>query len=571
MKPFVKNTASSCLGSLIAFSIIILIIFLVVSSYTAKNKPNQAGILHIPIQGNIQDFSKASIDFNKLEFSTSSTSLWSLSKKIKHAEEDPKISGIFLDVKSTSISQQTVTEISQLLTEFKATGKKIYAYSYYYDQNAYLLSTVADSMYLNPNGGVDLKGYALFSPLFKSLLDELDIEINIYYAGKYKSGTEPYRLDSFTAENKFQYRTYFNQLRQELVHTVAKNRGIDKLAVDDMIKSAKSYDAKYILEKGFVDRLYYNDEFNAVLERDFENAELVPISTYKIKQPSSKNANTAIVFAEGEIMWGQSGVGSITYGGISKSFKEIAKDDKIKNVILRINSPGGNGYTSDLIYREIEVLKESGKKVYASLGPYATSGGYYIAAACDSIFAEENTLTGSIGVYIMLPSINRFLKNKARINVDSIATDKGAIPFTPFLSISEEQSKQFIDNTEKLYEQFLSRVSKGRGMPKDSVHAIAQGRVWSGKDAKKIGLVDHNMGLTDLIRRTAGENPDLKIYPKQDLSLPEQIIAQGLPGVEVSEKSDFFELKSKVIELQNIMKKPEPAMKIPFDYFVMIR
>jgi protease-4 len=571
MKSFVKNTASSCLGSLLAISIIAVIITIIVSSYTAKSKPNQQGILHIPIQGSIQDFSDAKIDFNRLEFSTGSVSMWDLMKKISFAKDDPKISGIYLDIKSAQISQQTVTEISRLLEEFKESGKKVYAYSYYYDQNAYLLSTAADSIFLNPNGGVDLKGYALYGPLFKSLLDELNIDINIYSAGKYKSGIEPYKFDSFTRANKYQYRTYFNQLRENLVQVVSENRGIDRSLVDKIIKTENSYDSDAMLKDKVVDRLLYNDEFNAVLERDFAESKLVTFSSYQIKEGSTKNAQTAIVFAEGEIVWGQESFGAITYGSISKSFKEIAKDDKIKNVILRINSPGGNGYASDLINHEIKVLKEKGKKVYASLGPYATSGGYYIAAACDSIFAEENTLTGSIGVYIILPNINRFLSTKAKVGVDSIATDKGAIPYTPFLSISEEQSKQFVEDTEKLYDQFLERVSEGRGISKDSVHNLAQGRVWSGRDAKRIGLVDDNIGLMELTRTIAGEKGSMKVFPKQDLNFVEQMLALGLGDVRVSESSTFTELKTKVTDLQRIMETPTPQMKIPEEFFVIKR
>lgn len=569
MKSFIKNTASSCLGSLLAFLILAIIIGIVVSTYTAKNKPNQRGILHIPLQGNIQDFSTANFNIKRLDFSTAALSMWDLATKIKYAIDDPEINGIYLEVKSVQITQQTATELARLLKQFKASGKMIYAYSYYYEQNAYLLSSIADSIYLNPNGGVDLKGYALYGPLFKTLLDTLDIDVNIYSAGRYKSGIEPFKFDSFSAENKFQYRTYFDQLRAILVQNVSENRLLSQQEVDTVIKAENSYDVDFMLKNKIVDRLLYDDEFDALLKRDFNNSDLVPISTYEIKGPTSKNANTAIVFAEGEIMWGPERFGTITYESISKSFKAIAKDEKIKNVILRINSPGGNGYTSDLIHREIQVLKNKGKKVYASLGPYATSGGYYIAAACDSIFAEENTLTGSIGVYIILPNISRFLTNKVNVTVDSIATDKTAIPYTPFLSISEEQGQQFMKNTEKLYDQFLDRVSKGREMSKDSVHEIAQGRVWSGKDAIQIGLVDDNIGLWKLIQITAGEEGSVQVFPKDNSSLIEQFFAEGLSKVKFAKSKTLFDLSSKIIDLQDIMKNPAPEMKIPVDFFVI--
>lgn len=568
MKTFVKNTFSSCLGSLLAIGLILLVVIIAISSYTSKNKANQKGILHIPFEGSISDYASSSINLSQLDFTSNALSLWDLKNKISAASKDKNIKGIFLDFKSTSLNQETALELGEYLSEFKETGKKIFAYSYYFDQNAYFLATFADSIFLNPNGGVDLKGYAIYAPFFNSILEELNIDINIYYAGKYKSSTEPYRFDSFTKDNRFQYNAFLGELRSILVNVISSNRKLDKTKVSSIIKVHKVYDAEFMEQEKIVDDLLYNDEFDELMKKEFGDAKLVPFSTYKAKASKTKGAETALVFAEGEIQWGGKQAGAITYEGIAETFKSIKEDDDIRNVVLRINSPGGNGYTSDMIYREIKVLQAKGKKVYASLGPYATSGGYYIAAACDSIFASENTMTGSIGVYIMLPTINRFLENKLQISVDSIKTDEHAVSYTPLMGISENQNKELIEQTENLYNQFLDRVSEGRKIDKDSVRAIAQGRIWTGKKAKEIGLVDGIMNLSEILDFANFSKTGLKVYPEQKHSFQDQLMNSGLEKFKIRGKNDIKFIQAKVAEIQKIMEKPTPSMKIPCRFFV---
>lgn len=572
MKSFLKKIAVSCLGTLSAILIVVLAIAIVTISITKKDKINKTGILHIPISGTISDYNQGSFDFSNFNFSTGALSLWELRNKINAASKDKKIEAIYLEMKSTNISQSATTELMKYLENFKKTGKKIYSYSYYYDQHNYLLSTISDSTYLNPNGGVDLKGYAIYSPFFSNLLEQYDIDINIFYAGKFKGSTEPYRRTNFSAENRMQLSVYLNALHDTLVSTIAKNRNIDPSKIKKAIKDHLAYEADYMLENNLVDDLKYYDEFEKILKRDFNKSDLVPFANYKIPKQKRTQKKIAVVFAEGEINWGEGTSGTIGHESYASIFKKIKEDDNIDAVIIRINSGGGNGYASDLLHREISLVRSSGKKVYASFGAMATSGAYYMAAACDSIFAPTNSLTGSIGVYILLPTADRFLKEKLNIAFDSVTTSANAISYNWAYPINKHETQSLKDKTSDLYDLFLTRVSEGRQISKDSVHQLAQGRIWTGSDAYSKGLIDDFKTLEESIlfvkTKAQFENHSLEIYPKSKGKLADKLGANNLQNLKFVLNKNSEKLSHYLSDFQSLNEKPTPQMKLPFVFNV---
>lgn len=563
MKSFLKKIAASCLGTLGAFFFIAILAIMVIAIISNKESSPNKGILHIPLDGQITDFSQNSFNLSQIGLSTTNTSLWELRNKISAASKDKKIKAIFLEIKNPKIGQAAATELMEYFEMFKQGGKKIYTYGDYFEQNSYLLSLASDSIFLNPNGGVNLKGYAIYAPFFKSILDKFNIDVNVFYAGKYKGTTEPYRSTEFSEENKYQLRKYLTTLHNRLIYEIASKRNIQEPKVQSIINEHVAYDSEYMLKRNIIDRTLFYDEFESILERDFNTKSLVPLKDYKPKRKKAKGDKIAVVFAEGDINWGYGSAGSIGHQSFIKEFRKIRENKKIKAVIVRLNSPGGNGFASDLLHREIELTKKAGKKVYASFGSIATSGAYYMAAACDSIFTSSNSLTGSIGVYIMLPTADQFINEQLEINLDSVASSENAIPYTMAFPINEAEQKRLKDHTNRLYQQFIRKVSEGRSIEIDSVHEIAQGRLWTGKDAVEIGLADEIKTLEEIIlfvkSKSGFEDLGLAIYPEQKMSFSNEILANRMANSKLLLNNEI----SKYIDFQSLMLEPQPLMKIP--------
>lgn len=572
MKTFFKNIFTSCLGSLVAITAIFSIFLLLIFIYSQKNNTPNEGILHIPLDGTVSEYSQVSFNIDNFSLNPSGYTLWDFRNKLSAAAEDKNIRGIYLELKSAEVSHQMAEELIYYLKEFKKSGKRIFAYADYYDQNSYMIATVADSIFLNPNGGVDLKGYAIFSPFFKAILDKYDIDINIYYAGKYKAATEPYRLEEFSEDNRYQLKEYLNNLHDNLIDNISVNRELSPGKVAEIVSKANSYDARYMLDEGIVDGIKYKDEIHGLLDNEWETDELINFHQYRIKQPHSRNASTAIVFAEGQIIWGKGGPGTISNDDYAEIFKTIRNDKKIDKVIIRFNSPGGNGFASDNLHREITLLKQEGKKVYASFGSMAASGAYYMAAACDTILAAKTTLTGSIGVYLMLPTFERFINEELGITFDSVGSAAHSLSYTPFLSISDDEKNKLISQTDKLYDQFLVRVSNGRDISIDSVQQLAQGRLWTGEDAKEKGLVDGTKLFEEALKEVIDEKDlkvnHFKVFPEQKFSFADALMKNNLGNVKFFEKLDFAQKLIKSIDFQDVMKSPTPKMSLPFQMFV---
>ena len=434
-------------------------------------------------------------------------------KAVRQATEDPDIKGIYLDASVVTAGKATSSVLRNALLDFKSSGKFIIAYAPYYTQNAYYMASVADSVLINPLGAVDFRGYSSMIAFYKDMLDRLDVQMRIFYAGKFKSATEPFRLDKMSDENRAQIRAYLDDLYAGFLQDISKSRGIAPDKLRQIADDFEGQSAETALQAGLVDRIAYEDEVHTLLKtkaglKEDAKLKLINLTDYfnsrAKKLDLSAKEKIAVLYAEGTIRDGESlESGEIYDADYVKMLRTIRKDTKVKGLVLRINSPGGSVLASENILREITLFKKSGRPVVVSMGDVAASGGYYIACKADSIFAEPNTITGSIGVFGIVPVLQNTMKNKLGITFDTVRTGRYSAFGTPFYDFSPEESRMIQTRVDGIYEDFLRIVSEGRGMTRDEVHAIAQGRVWSGAKALEIGLVDQIGGLDRAVQAAA--------------------------------------------------------------------
>lgn len=447
---------------------------------------------------------------------------------IKNAASDPKIKGIYINSSTVNASPASVKEIHDALLEFKKSGKFIYAYSDVFAQNGYYLASVADKIILNPAGSLDFKGYAMQIMFYKGLIDKLDVDVQVVRHGQFKSAVEPYILDKMSEANREQLTLLTNTLWNVFISDISASRNIpaDSLnAIADNLLCAMPKDA---LKLKLVDQLGYPGDIEKMLKSKLnidedDNLNIITIDKYKKSiQNSNKKASDkiAVVYAVGTISDGKGNNSKGIYSeSFIKEFKKVYKDKDVKAIVLRINSPGGSALASENIWREIENAKKAGKVVVTSMGDYAASGGYYIACNSNYIIAQPNTLTGSIGVFGMIPSFQNTLKNKLGVTIDGVKTNNHADYGTGFRPMDETELAVLQNSVEDIYATFTKRVADGRKMTVAQVDSIGQGRVWAGADAIKIGLVDKLGSLNDAIAKAAQlaniSNYSLVYYPKQ--------------------------------------------------------
>lgn len=465
--------------------------------------------------------------FDKFNTYNSQIGLNDILACIKNAGTDPKIKGIYLNSATVSASPASVKEIHDALVQFKKYGKFVYAYSDVLAQNGYYLASVADKIILNPAGSLDFKGYAFQVMFYKGLIDKLGVDVQILRHGQFKSAVEPYMLDKMSEANREQLTVLSNSLWKVFVDDISAARKIpvDSLnAIADNLLCATPEDA---LRLKMVDQLGYPGDMEELLKSKLnvgedEDINFVTISKYKkaVTNDTKAAAKIAVVYAVGEIHDGKGDNSRGIYSeSFIKEFKKAYKDKEVKAIVLRINSPGGSALASENIWREIENAKKAGKIVVTSMGDYAASGGYYIACNSNYIIAQPNTLTGSIGVFGMIPSFQNLLKNKLGITVDVVKTNQHADYGTGLRPLDGAEMATIQNSIEQIYSTFTKRVADGRKMTVAQVDSIGQGRVWAGVDALNLGLVDKLGNIDDAIAKAAElakiSNYSIVYYPKQ--------------------------------------------------------
>ena len=430
---------------------------------------------------------------------------------IEAAKTDDKIRGISILNNQSQLGLAQSKAVRDKLEEFKKSGKFVYAYANFFTQGEYYLNSVADQVYLNPMGEVDFKGLSAEILYMKDLQEKTGVKMEVIRHGKYKSAVEPFLTQEMSPENREQMTVLLNSVWSTIVSDIAKSRKLTVVQLNAIANSLGARTPELALANKLVDKVAYEDEYHDAIRAKLkldkkEKYDFVSITDYAKKAAStvedySKNDIIAVIYAQGEITGGEGDVNIIGEGSINRSLKEAREDDDVKAIVLRVDSPGGNALTSELIWREIEITKKV-KPVVVSMGNYAASGGYYIAANADRIFAEPNTITGSIGVFGMLPNMNQLGKNIG-INAEQVKTHDNASGYSVFEPIDENFKGYVLESIERIYATFLKRVADGRKMTTAQVDAIGQGRVWTGVDAHKLGLVDEIGGLDAAIKYAA--------------------------------------------------------------------
>lgn len=445
---------------------------------------------------------------------------------IAEAKNDDKIKGISILNNVSSLGMAQSKALRDALEDFKKSGKFIVSYADVYSQKDYYLNSVSDTIYLNPVGELDFKGLSSEIMFFKDLQDKSGIKMEVIRHGKYKSAVEPFLENKMSDANREQMSGLLNSVWSSMLVEISKSRNISVEKLNQIADSLLARTPEMAKSAKLIDKIAYEDEYHNAIrkalktEKD-EDYNSVGIQDYAKKvmlSPKEEDAEDkiAIIYAQGEIQSGEGDVTIIGEGSMRRSLQEARKDENIKAIVLRIDSPGGNALTSDLIWREIENTKKV-KPVVVSMGNYAASGGYYIACNANQIYAEKNTITGSIGVFGILPNFTQ-LSTKIGINTEVVSTNKNAAEYSPFRPLDDDFRAYTQEGVERIYSVFVNRVAKGRKMTFEQVDAIGQGRVWSGADALKIGLVDKIGGMDDALK-AAASLAKIKTYSTQ--SFPE--------------------------------------------------
>ena len=460
---------------------------------------------------------------------TPSLGLNTLLSAIDNAANNNKIEGIYIECNGVSAAPATLETLRRALMDFKGSGKWIVAYGHEgINQADYYLASVADSIYLNPVGSVDLHGMASVTPYMKKLFDKIGVEMQVVRVGSFKSAVEPYMLDDMSDANRLQQEHYLGVLWDEIRNSIAADRKLAPEALSSLCDSLiMTFDTKRLVTEKLVDKLVYRTEMDNILKTRTqvkEDEELNFVSpddlADDLEAPVSGD-HIAVVYAVGEID-GSPSMGSTEEGintkDLSETINELMKDDNVKGMVLRVNSPGGSAFGSEQLWKAIEDFKAAGKPVAVSMGDYAASGGYYISCGAGRIFAERTTITGSIGIFGMIPCASELIENKLGVHMASVKTNENADMSPLYKKLTPSQTAALQNMINEGYELFTTRCANGRHVTQDSIKQIAEGRVWDGVTAKQIGLVDEFGGIEEAVAWVAkqaklGEDYKTQNYP----------------------------------------------------------
>lgn len=549
MKQFFKFMFASMLGTILTIILIFFIfmgLIISIASYAedeaVKIDPNT--ILYVQFDEPIVDRTPnnpfENFNFEKFEASLP-LGLNDILKNIKKASEDNNIKGIFMDISVIPAGIATVEEIRDALIEFKNSGKFIICFSNMFSQNAYYLATVADEVYFNPEGNMYFKGLHAEVMFLKGTLDKLDIEAQVIRAGKYKSAIEPLVRKDLSKENKEQIGGLLTTIWSQISGGIAEARNIDPYDLNTIANNLEVINARQALKHNFVDGLKYRDEIIELIKEKLglgtdDKIKTISMEKYThVKAVKKENKFTkdkiAVVYASGEIIMGEGDHHTIGSKRISEAIRKARKDKNVKAVVLRVDSPGGDALASEIIAREVELTTDE-KPIIVSMGDVAASGGYWISCSADKILADPVTITGSIGVFGVIPNLKEFFNDKLGITFDEVKTNENADFISVNKPLSPFQEKVIEDEIDRIYHKFLQKVAKGRKLTTAQVDSIGQGRVWSGADAKRIGLVDEFGGLERAIAVAAemAEITDYRIKELPELKDPFSEILEGLFG-----------------------------------------
>lgn len=581
---FIKTFFASCLGSLVALGLIIVItILFFVSLFSGlsgdenKTMVEENSVLHLKLDMPITE-NEIENPLEGLPIPGAETpfGLLAFKKAITHAKSDAKIQGIYLDLSIFMGGYGVAKEVRDALVDFKSSGKWIIAYSEFYTEQAYYIASAADKVYLNPEGEIEFNGLTVEVSFFKKLFDKLEINPQIFRVGDFKSAVEPFMLDKMSNENKLQLNELISDLHRTILQDISNSRNISYDVLKQTSDKMTVTDTHSALQAGLVDSLYYFDQVQDEFKQRLGLAKDDEISFIKFgkykKSFSSydKSGNEiAVIVADGDILPGKAQNGIIGSDTFAEELRKARTNDRVKAIVLRINSPGGSALASDVMWREI-VLTTKVKPVIASMSDYAASGGYYLAMGCDTIVAQPTTITGSIGVFSVLFDMSSFLDKKIGITFDEVKTGDVGELVTITRPLTQVEKAVWQKKTEEIYNSFTTKAAEGRNMSVEELRKVASGRVWTGAQAKEHGLVDVLGNFEDAVQiaaHKAGVEDDFKIryYPKQKTFIEEWLTdAEDYTNTRIM-KGELGEQYPVYLQLKNLKNYQGSQMRLPFE------
>lgn len=584
MRSFFKSFFASLLA-LVVFCLLGFIFFIVVvSAFSSTDKPVIASkaVLVLDMGKPIKErFVEGPFDFIQGDVSENVPGLYDIVRILKYAKNDSHVEGVYIKCGNNANEMAANEELRQAIADFKSSQKFVIAYGEVISQGGYYLGQLADKIYCHPQGGLEWNGFASTNIFIKGLLDKLEIQPQIFYAGKFKSATEPLRETKMTEANRLQTSVFLGGMYDQFIQATATARKLDVIKLKQLAETGAIQTATDAVNYKLIDGAKYDDEVKAAIAKRLmigENSRInfVTMGEYAaaVNYTQSGTDKIAVIYADGDIVDGDSEEEQKVAGDRFRAELSKARlDNTIKAVVLRVNSPGGSALASDVIWREVSLIKKS-KPVVVSMGNYAASGGYYIAAAADSILANPSTITGSIGVFGIIPNMESFLKNKLGITTDGVKTAPYADMGNTTRPLTATEAKFIQNSIDTVYAIFKSRVADGRKLNLQQVDSIAQGRVWTGTDGKKNGLVDRLGTLQDAVFVAAKlaklssyglrELPAKRNFLEQILQAPKKSIKASLIQEEIGlEQWKMLQQAKRLKQISGI-----PQARIPFDMMI---
>lgn len=579
MKSFFKSFFAALLAMFVFCILGFFILIGLVASLSTTEKPTigENGVLVLDLTST---FKEQSIEnpfafLNKAE-EIDVPSLYNVQRLLKHAKNDVNIKGVYMLCANNPNGYGASEELRRAILDFKTSGKFVIAFGETITQKGYYLGAAADKVYCHPQGGLDWSGYSTGMIYLKGMLDKLEIQPQIFYAGKFKSATEPLRETQMTEANRLQTGIWLGDLYNQFLKAVSDTRKMDTANLRALAMNGSIQTAHDALKNKLVDGLLYDDQLKAEINQRLKaekNAKINFVSLGDYEKASdyqqSGDGRIALVYADGDIVGGKGDNESVGSDEFRTLLRKLRLDDDVKAIVFRVNSPGGSSLASDVIWREISLTRKS-KPVIVSMGDMAASGGYYIACNADSVFANEGTLTGSIGVFSILPNFQPFFKNKLGITFDGVKTAPYADMGNTSRALTEPEKRFLQNGVDSIYHTFKSRVAEGRKKDMDYVDSIAQGRVWTGSRAITVGLVDRIGGLQEAIVSAAKmaklssyklrEYPEKKNILEQVMENYQKSVSSSLVKSEIGEKE--YQLLQQVKQVRKMV--GEPQSRLPF-------
>jgi protease-4 len=579
MKNFLTSCAGTIVGMLLLF--VLMISYLVFLAQESAVVVGDGSVLYLKLDKAITEQEVDGAPFvNVLPTGDmESIGLIELRAAIDHAKDDASIEGIYLNAPYVGAGFSTLDEIRKSLEDFRASGKWVVAYSDFYTEGGYYLSTAADKVYMNPTGQVELNGLEVEVNFFKKMFDKLEIKPEVFRVGDFKSAVEPFLREDMSDENRLQLTEMITSIHEHMLSELARSRNLPQERLKEISDKMLVRDSKQAVEFGLLDSLYYDDQVKDELRTrlGLEKDKSIPFVKYSDYQksftPTSTSKNEiAVIVADGNILPGKADNGVVGSATIRDQIRRARTTDRVKAIIIRVNSPGGAFSAADEMWREVYLASQE-KTVIASMGDYAASGGYYLAMACDTIVAQPNTITGSIGVFSVMFDMSQFLGDKLGITSEQVKTGEIGDLITITRPLTPQEKDIWQKQTNEIYEIFTGKAAQGRNMSQDDIKKVASGRVWTGSQAVEKGLIDKLGSFNDAVQiaaQGAGIAGDYKLrYYPEPKNFFERLMSDYKDDVRVSTlKEETGEYYRWFQQWENVKNYQGTQARMPVEFII---